>query len=445
MSEPNSQQAIFWDFENVPIHDTCQGLVKELKENGTINCAYAYADWTKYSREGAEVLHKYGFILIHVPDKSPNSVDKVMGHMILECLYSGPHVETFVLVSGDSDFEIIIDHLKRKDRSIRIVSNPVITSQVMMEIGDEYRDIHSYFPAIESRIEDEVRKKPSKKTELEILRKGAVIGLLEAIQAIVEAGNKPGTGHVKHVIQSLNPEFSEDKLGFSGWIDFLSWVENEEKLIEQVGSLPGTILRIPDELIDSSQSLIEARRHGFERLVQTVEEMLDAGKKTTLPNIGQETKRANIDYNVFGYIRLSDFVQSARRRAFVSLIPVDATNGVTAVVPKYSIETLRQWFEERSKKLLGRDATMHTDAELQQTSLQLKTSLRTLNGLERLLGNTKLMETYATLMEFNGIELPLDVRINVMARLDGGARCEDISEHLTPILIEIGLEKFKCP
>jgi hypothetical protein len=419
--------------------------VKELKANGTITCAYAYADWNKYSREGAEVLHKHGFILVHVPDKTPNSADKVMGHMILECLCSEPYVETFVLVSGDSDFEIIIDHMKRKGRSIRIVSNPVITSQVMMEIGDEYRDIHSYFPAIESQIEDEVRKKPSKKTELEILRKGAVIGLLEAIQAIAEAGNKPGTGHVKHVIQSLNPEFSEDKLGFSGWIDFLSWVENEEKLIEQVGSLPGTILRIPEEMIDSSQSLIEIRSHGFERLVQTVEEMLDAGKKTTLPNIGQETKRANIDYNVFGYIRLSDFVQSARRRAFVSLIPVDATNEVTAVVPNYSIETLREWFEERSKKLLGTDVTMLTDAELQQTSLQLKISLRTLNGLERLLGNTKLMKTYATLMEFNGIELPLDVRINVMAHLDGGARCEDISEHLTPMLIEIGLEKFKCP
>ncbi|TFG86508.1 MAG: NYN domain-containing protein, partial [Chromatiales bacterium] len=117
--------AVFVDFENLAlgVQDTKAGrfdielVLKRLLEKGRIVGKRAYCDWTRY-RQFMMEFHKQGFEMIDIPQtkmSGKNSADIRMVVDALDMCYAKSHIDTFVLLTGDSDFSPLVSKLKEND------------------------------------------------------------------------------------------------------------------------------------------------------------------------------------------------------------------------------------------------------------------------------------------------------------------------------------------
>ena len=106
--------ALFCDFENVAlgVHDAnisefnIQLVMERLLLKGSIVVKKAYCDWERY-KEFKPIMHNASFELIEIPhtrQSGKNSADIRMVVDALDLCYTKEHIDTFVIISGDSDF-----------------------------------------------------------------------------------------------------------------------------------------------------------------------------------------------------------------------------------------------------------------------------------------------------------------------------------------------------
>ena len=113
--------AVYVDFENLAlgVQDTKAGrfeieiVLKRILEKGRIVAKRAYCDWSRY-RQFMQEFHRQGFEMIDIPQtkvSGKNSADIRMVVDALDMCYSKSHIDTFVLLSGDSDFSPLVSKL----------------------------------------------------------------------------------------------------------------------------------------------------------------------------------------------------------------------------------------------------------------------------------------------------------------------------------------------
>ena len=348
-SEEQIPTAIFWDVENV--HDdleTHRKLTENIRKETNVIKAYAFADWDAY-RKVAENLHELGYDLIHVPDSKDNAADYKMAAYILEHIVRFPETEQYVMITGDGDFKLIAGALKEKGHTLWVMSNPVITSSELIDLATKYSDIHSFQPTtLDCSEPGDCEETPS---SIDEMRRITAVKLQETITAIEEAGNKPGIGLVKHAIRSLNPSFSETRLGFRSWSDFLSWVEEEGYVIPK-GDLPATILTVPSTKTADSLRISEEVKGAFQNLCFIVEEQVTANKAPTLESLKLVLDEQNFDPKTIGYPTLPDFIIAAEKRGFVRVVTTELPDK-PMIIPGMKTERVRAWFEENVTKYFG--------------------------------------------------------------------------------------------
>ncbi|MHA2067245.1 MAG: NYN domain-containing protein, partial [Candidatus Thorarchaeota archaeon] len=310
MSDTGSKKhlSIFWDFENV--HEdfgTHRELTERIRDSGTIVKAYAFADWSN-RRQMAEELYNLGYDVIHVPDNRDNAADYKMAAYIMDHMVHYPETTCYVMITGDGDFKLIAGAIRQQGLGLWIISNPIITASELTDLATRYTDIQS-FRRISLDCPDVGRCEERARSISEMRQ---IMGgkLQEAVQTIVEAGNKPGIGNAKYVMSSLNPSFNESDMGFLSWNEFVGWAESEGFIVKE-GELPGTILKLPDTLSDEMSKLSEENREAFAFLVQIVEEGIDEGSPFTLPMLNDELQERGLDISDVGFNNLPDFVFSA--------------------------------------------------------------------------------------------------------------------------------------
>ena len=145
-STPNI--AIFCDFENVAIgvrdakHDVFNvGLVlTRLLDKGKIIVKKAYSDWERY-KSSKKPMHEAGFELIEVPHVSysgKNSADIRLVVDALDMCYTKTHIDSFVIISGDSDFAPLAAKLRENAKTVIGLGVKSSTSDLFVEHCDEF-------------------------------------------------------------------------------------------------------------------------------------------------------------------------------------------------------------------------------------------------------------------------------------------------------------------
>ncbi len=140
--------ALFCDFENVALgvreakYDKFDiGLVLErLLLKGSIVVKKAYCDWDRYKSFKAP-MHEASFELIEIPhvrQSGKNSADIRMVVDALDLCYTKSHVETFVIISGDSDFSPLVSKLRENDKVVIGVGVKNSTSDLLIANCDEF-------------------------------------------------------------------------------------------------------------------------------------------------------------------------------------------------------------------------------------------------------------------------------------------------------------------
>jgi uncharacterized protein (TIGR00288 family) len=140
--------ALFCDFENIAlgVRDAryaqfdINRVLERLLLKGSIVVKKSYCDWERY-KEFKAGMHQAGFELIeipHVKQSGKNSADIRMVVDALDLCYTKPHVETFVIISGDSDFSPLVSKLRENDKGVIGIGVKNSTSDLLTASCDEF-------------------------------------------------------------------------------------------------------------------------------------------------------------------------------------------------------------------------------------------------------------------------------------------------------------------
>src|SRR5437870_10227372 len=123
-----TNMALFCDFENIAlgVRDAkyaqfdMQKVLERLLLKGSIIVKKAYCDWERY-KEFKASMHEAAFELIEIPhvrQSGKNSADIRMVVDALDLCYTKAHVDTFVILSGDSDFSPLVSKLRENAKTV---------------------------------------------------------------------------------------------------------------------------------------------------------------------------------------------------------------------------------------------------------------------------------------------------------------------------------------
>ncbi|MGH8528844.1 MAG: NYN domain-containing protein [Nevskiales bacterium] len=146
--EKQQSMALFCDFENIAIGVReanyaafdIRKVLERLLLKGSIVVKKAYSDWERYA-EFKRPMHEAAFELIdipHVRQSGKNSADIRMVVDALDLCYTKGHVDTFVIISGDSDFSPLVSKLRENDKMVIGVGVKDSTSDLLIANCDEF-------------------------------------------------------------------------------------------------------------------------------------------------------------------------------------------------------------------------------------------------------------------------------------------------------------------
>lgn len=241
MSSPSDQNlALFCDFENIAlgVRDEKQAqfdinwVLERLLVKGSIVVKKAYCDWGRY-REFKATMHEAAFELIdipHVRQSGKNSADIRMVVDALDLCYTKAHVNTFVIISGDSDFSPLVSKLRENAKTVIGVGVKNSTSDLLIKNCDEfifYDDIvrdqsQKKKPAKASKGRKTKRKTATKKPD-DNKQKGIDQALEVASALNAERGDqdKLWGSMVKQALKRVDPGFNEGYFGFESFSKLL--------------------------------------------------------------------------------------------------------------------------------------------------------------------------------------------------------------------------------
>ena len=228
--ESNATMAVFLDLENIvlgardahyPAFDV-QKVLERLLLKGHIVVKKAYCDFDRY-KEFKRSLHEAAFELIEIPhvrQSGKNSADIRMVVDALDLCYTKGHVDTFAIISGDSDFSPLVSKLRENAKTVIGVGVKNSTSDLFINNCDQflyYDDLVRAEPAkIRKRSVADEGKGPSVAKALDLL-----VQTLEAITEEREEDDNIWGSMIKQAIKRRNPGFNERAYGFRSFNDLL--------------------------------------------------------------------------------------------------------------------------------------------------------------------------------------------------------------------------------
>jgi uncharacterized protein (TIGR00288 family) len=210
----DNNMALFCDFENVAIgvreakyeKFDVRKVLEHLLLKGSIVVKKAYCDWDRY-KAFKPVMHEAAFELIEIPHvrmSGKNSADIRMVVDALDLCYTKSHVDTFVIISGDSDFSPLVSKLRENNKTVIGIGVKQSSSDLLISNCDEF----IYY-------DDLVREKSRKQSRRKAPAAASNSAPGASAPAAPEAGRSPGMDIDKKqealdlVLETLEALFTE--------------------------------------------------------------------------------------------------------------------------------------------------------------------------------------------------------------------------------------------
>jgi len=222
--------AVFVDFENLAIGVRDMkgdvpfeiGLVlKRLLEKGRIVSKRAYCDWTSY-RGVMREWHEHGFEMIDIPRSKlsgKNSADIRMVVDALDLCYGKSHIDTFALLTGDSDFSPLVSMLKENDRRVLGCGVKNSTSDLLISNCDEFIYYDDLVRAKKTPPKVIAKKKAESKSDDK--KQEAMDRLVEIVSSLRMEYDPLWGSLIKQTIRRVFPGFNEGYYGYRNFGDLL--------------------------------------------------------------------------------------------------------------------------------------------------------------------------------------------------------------------------------
>jgi uncharacterized protein (TIGR00288 family) len=241
--------ALFCDFENVALgvrdakYDKFDigKVLERLLVKGSIVVKKAYCDWERY-KEFKAAMHEAAFELIEIPHvrmSGKNSADIRMVVDALDLCYTKEHVDTFVIISGDSDFSPLVSKLRENNKAVIGVGVKKSSSDLLIANCDEFIYYDDLVREDKAKAKRAPRKKAASKTtttkasptpEEETSTPGddkiaqaldLVLGTFDALVAERGEDEKIWGSMIKQTLKRRHPGFNESYYGFKSFNSLL--------------------------------------------------------------------------------------------------------------------------------------------------------------------------------------------------------------------------------
>ena len=223
MPDGDRSLAVFIDFENLGLG--FQGrrdrfeigrVLERMVEKGKIVVKKAYADWSRFGPY-TQPLHEAAIELIEIPRRGQsgkNSADIRLCVDAMDLAYSKEHIDTFVVVSGDSDFSPLVSKLKELGKHVIGLGMQDSTSDLLRDNCDEfiyYEDLgqtHDMHPSLDPKLPETKRK--------------AFALLMEALLALRRENKEQlWSSMIKDTMKRKKPSFNEAYHGYRTFSELL--------------------------------------------------------------------------------------------------------------------------------------------------------------------------------------------------------------------------------
>jgi uncharacterized LabA/DUF88 family protein len=287
--------ALFCDFENVALgvrdaqYDKfdIKRVLERLLLKGSIVVKKAYCDWDRY-RQFKGTMHEANFELIEIPhvrQSGKNSADIRLVVDALDLCYTKSHVNTFVIISGDSDFSPLVSKLRENAKYVIGVGVKQSTSDLLIANCDEFifyddlvresqrnaarrdqRDNANSQPPQPRRSPEEERRR---REELDARRTKIVELAAETYEALVtdrDEGGRIWASVLKEALKRRNPGFNESYYGFRTFGNLLEEAQSRGLLEFGRDEKSGTFVfrgsGVPTQLPQPTAPVQQARPEG---------------------------------------------------------------------------------------------------------------------------------------------------------------------------------------
>ena len=252
--EETRNMALFCDFENIAlgVRDAnidkfdVNKVIERLLLKGNIVVKKSYCDWARY-REFKASMHEASFELIEIPhvrQSGKNSADIRMVVDALDLCYTKEHVDTFVIISGDSDFSPLVSKLRENDKIVIGVGVKNSSSDLLIANCDEF----IYYDDLVRRRAPRTRRTspgtsgssrkaaPSKKKtapKIDEKKQEAFDLIVETYDALMEERgeeDKIWGSMIKQTLKRRKPGFSESYYGYRSFSQLLEDAEENDIL-----------------------------------------------------------------------------------------------------------------------------------------------------------------------------------------------------------------------
>lgn len=204
--------AVFFDYENIVlgVKDTFEParIMEYLSSRGNVLIRRAYADWGRFKSDQSKLL-ELGVDMVFLPTygvKDKNRTDTAIAVDAMEILSLHPNIQTYVIVSGDSDFGVLARKLRGYDKQIIGISSKKSASKVLVSVCHE-------FIFYETLVGEKVRGYSLKEGNK----------LLEKVlpRLVEDYGSTFQPSLIKDRLRKLDSSFSERNFGFSSFNKYL--------------------------------------------------------------------------------------------------------------------------------------------------------------------------------------------------------------------------------
>jgi uncharacterized protein (TIGR00288 family) len=257
--------ALFCDFENIAlgVRDAryasfdMQLVLQKLLIKGSIVVKKAYCDWDRY-KEFKPAMHAAAFELIEIPhlrQSGKNSADIRMVVDALDLCYTKDHIDTFVIMSGDSDFSPLVSKLRENAKTVIGVGVKNSTSDLLLSNCDEfilYDDLVRTGEPAPARKRRRPSPKAAKAAPAQAVetppaaaddraQKGIELVRRTVEELFAERGDsaKLWGSMVKQTLKRRQPSFNESYYGFGSFNDLLEEAQKRGQLMIEMDEKSG--------------------------------------------------------------------------------------------------------------------------------------------------------------------------------------------------------------
>lgn len=215
-TDEDKNLALFIDFDNIALglkgsakKFRIRLVLERLLEKGKIIIKKAYADWSHYPEYKNE-LHAAGIEMIEIPKRhlsGKNSADIRLAVDAMDLCWSKEHLDTFVILSGDSDFSPLVAKLRENNKSVIAIGVRESSSALLIENCDEF----IFYEDLSAESTPALGTPPTGKAQ-------AFGFLVSTVQALIRENKEVLHGSmVKDTLKRKHPSFTESSYGYSSF------------------------------------------------------------------------------------------------------------------------------------------------------------------------------------------------------------------------------------